>query len=745
MTSVVPSPPTFLTAWTLTSATTSSRQSLRFVLYCRSLSDSELTPQQTRYTSPKRIIPGQWPDEQSYIDDSSAPTKSGSTFFTTAARFATSLTLEVFKLPYRLVQRFTRPRQIRVVSIIREDGASKKRLVDAGLAEQPTTPTRRRVPGDRHGSPQQHSRNTEITRDRLPSLWVKSPTPSPQFDGYDTPPHTPQFNSPQYSEGVQDDDIDDSLDWSMDDVDSGTPLHSPQTDSPTGMRWPNRKIISPNSQFAILKRSSVTPMRKQLLKKQLRAVEAVTATSPIQQPPNHTLASPIPHDLTISDLKKKSLESSVLSINAPTIAANAQEASAWYKAELEARQNQEADARATTELEYYSPASIDIGLSFLPDASSSEFEILHSPTPSPRRRKTVRWSSQSNVKPFYFDERISEMLDSTLESIRSPPPKPDFDDDDDEGSEDLEEATFEEPDLEYTCADPVDGPSLDDFLEESQLSSELLGDLQEDFKQLLALEPAAPPPPRPLVAPLSDEERDCLEDIARKSEHGHNQGFVIVPNKVTARDFGTLLPEQFNGSAKAWLNDEIVDQYLALLVKQLNEDCGFTFKRGGPAPPYHAFSSHWYNSVKGGVKNVERWAGRVGLGGKQYLDAKVVLYPICDGSHWRLLAVKPRERIIEYLDSLGWDGSKYISKLQLSLKHELGELYKADEWTVLEQQRSSRQLNGSDCGVFVLLNALVLLRGDDTKKVIACNGMHEARERMAHTIITGRPTTELDY
>lgn len=126
------------------------------------------------------------------------------------------------------------------------------------------------------------------------------------------------------------------------------------------------------------------------------------------------------------------------------------------------------------------------------------------------------------------------------------------------------------------------------------------------------------------------------------------------------------------------------------------------------------------------------------------MDAKLVLYPICDNSHWRLLAVKPQDRTIEYLDSLGWDGDKYVTKLREYLQHELKELYKADEWTVVELQRSSRQLNGSDCGVFVLLNALVLLRGDDTKKVIACNGMLEARERMAITLLTGH-AAELDY
>ena len=695
------------------------------------MSDNELTPTQAFYNSLAPYIPGQWPEDHTSTDEEVASAASAS-FFTTFARFATSLTLEVFKIPQRLRQRFTRQQQIRAVPVTREDGASKRRLVDAGLL--PVTPTRNRNP----------RQDTDVTP--TPGLWIE------------TPP-TPLFSSPLYSENLQDDDIDDSLDWSMDDVDTGTPPYDPKTRSPIDVSWlrrperkiltPKTRIISPNSQFAILRRSSVTPMRKQLLKKQLRAVEAVTVTSPVLRQSDHTLASPTTPNLTITELKKKTLESSVLSINASAVAASAHEASARYKAELEARENRDAEARATAEHNFLHPVeTVDIDLSYLPDASnlSSTFETLRTPSPSPSRRRSIRWASQSHVKSYYVDERISEMLDSTLESIRSPIPQPNFDDDDDDGepSKDLPNVTLEDPGPISDSDDSVNGPSLDDSLEESQLSKELLQGLEEEFKNLLAKQPPPPPPPKPLIAPLTNEERTQLDDIALKSKHGRNESYPIIPDKISARDFGTLLPNQFNGSAKAWLNDEIVNQYLSIIMKTLNDDCGFVYKRGGPAPPYHAFSSHWYTSIKGGVKKVERWGGRVGLGGKQFLDAKLVFFPICDGSHWRLLAVKPQERIIEYLDSLGWDGDKYVAKLHEYLQNELKELWKAEEWTVVELQRSSRQLNGSDCGVFVLLNALVLLRGDDCKKVVACNGMLEARERLAMTIITGRPA-ELDY
>ncbi|KAF1927854.1 cysteine proteinase [Didymella exigua CBS 183.55] len=607
--------------------------------------------------SPVRYIPGQWPEEVVADTYEIAPAP-GVSIFTTISRFATSFRLEVSNIPERLRKYFACPQQIIALPVIRDDGSSKRRLIDAGFA--PTTPSR-------GGS--QHT-----------GLWIETP-PSPQY--------------PKDLRG------NDSPDWSIDDIDTGSP--PPQCRQILPLK--TSRVVSPATQFNILRRSPVTPMRSQLLKKQLRKVEAVRTTSP---------TSP-----------------------------------------LEARRNQDADARTTDRpLGYLDPADVlDNDLSILPDADnlSSTSESLRSPSPSSSRHKSTRWASQGRVKAYYVDERISEMLDSTLESIRSPISKPNFcgDNDDGDSSDDIQNVPLIDPKTTSDSDESVDGPSLQDSslfdsLEETELSKELLQDLEQNFKKLLNEEPRPPSPPKPLLAPLSDSERTQLEELAAMSKHGQDGCYSIVPDKITARDFGTLLPDMFNGSAKAWLNDEIVNQYLAILVKTSNDDCGFVYKRGGPAPPYHAFSSHWFNSIKGGVKKVERWASRVGLGGRQFMDAKVVLFPICDGSHWRLLAVNPQKRTIEYLDSLGWDGSEYIRKLRDYLQHELKDAYKEEEWTVVELQRSARQLNGSDCGVFVLLNALVSLLGVEFKKVVACNGMHEARERLAMTIITGY-AIEMEY
>jgi hypothetical protein len=289
--------------------------------------------------------------------------------------------------------------------------------------------------------------------------------------------------------------------------------------------------------------------------------------------------------------------------------------------------------------------------------------------------------------------------------------------------------------------------SLGGYLDESQFSIELLDDLHDNILRRLALT-GTPPPPEPavkaLVTPLSSEEQDKLKAAATATENGKQPATWLIPEKLNARDFSTLLPRLFSGDPKAWLNDNIVNEYLGLLMAEVKKEAGFEHKRGGPAPPLHSFSSFWYPTLTDRPKTIDRWAARFQLAKKQYLDADLILYPICDIGHWRLLAVKPKDRTIEYLDSLSCNGTKYINALKGYLAKELGNAWVEDEWTVMKKQRSIQQINGSDCGVFTILNALALMRGEEITKILPSDGMLDARERIAVSLLARAPTTEFD-
>jgi hypothetical protein len=750
----------------------------------------------------------------------------------------------MLSLPARLLQRFVRRQQIVVQSVVREDGARKKRIIDAGPADEPTTPTPaprarshifRRGRGRGGGrvivapaSPTALAPPVSLIEHAIPEISVSTPSPvKGAVFSCTTPPWlaslltkkaaTASLPAPvDNTQDVPDEDVDmdadendDSINWSfegawvspvpadrpadylqgavqqseciqevpsaslhLEHASAAAPLDQAMTSShgspvlPKVQRRP--QDLSPHTHLTIIRRAAITPMRKMLLKRQVTAQAALEVT--MLELENHTVPPPTISTPQYTELQQKTYDASVLKKHAEDIASRAKEASERYRAEAEARQNLASEI-SPAEQEYFNfTETVDQDLSFLSDAFDDDedeeaAQTLYSPEHSAPRQRSVRWSSHATAKPFYCDEKIADMLDSTLETIHSSPirayatdhvSEDDTSEDDAANVSDVSQSpsvTGSSTQRQAGSTESVgftDVPSStwsdsDDSLDESEISLELLGDLQKQLQEKLALEPPLPPPVKALVAPISSEEQDKLEALATKTDNGKKASMWIVDQKINAHDFSTLLPKLFNGDPKAWLNDNIVNEYVGILVAEAKKKAGFEPKRGGPAPPVHAFSSFWYTTMKDKkYPGVSRWAARFQLAGQQYLDADLLLYPICDGGHWRLMAVKPKERTIEYLDSLGWDGSKYIKQIKEYLAAELKEDWNEKDWTVLSKQRSTPQVNGSDCGVFAILNALALLRGEEFTKVLACDGMLDARERIATTLMAGMPTTEFD-
>lgn len=86
----------------------------------------------------------------------------------------------------------------------------------------------------------------------------------------------------------------------------------------------------------------------------------------------------------------------------------------------------------------------------------------------------------------------------------------------------------------------------------------------------------------------------------------------------------------------------------------------------------------------------------------------LLFFPIYFNSHWSIIAVHKRINLIEYYDSLGKDGSMFVNVVRrflgdyFLLKHN-----ESRHFTIKESidVNAPRQINGDDCGVFVLLFA----------------------------------------
>ncbi|KAF1966161.1 cysteine proteinase [Bimuria novae-zelandiae CBS 107.79] len=259
---------------------------------------------------------------------------------------------------------------------------------------------------------------------------------------------------------------------------------------------------------------------------------------------------------------------------------------------------------------------------------------------------------------------------------------------------------------------------------------------------------AAPhtPSATPLVAPLTASECETLHKIAQQNAT-NDKAIVaeLLATELTTHDFGTILPTMFKGHANGWLNDKIIDEYLELLVQHVKKKEGYVHIRGkdGVAPPVHAFKSQWFLSMTQNSGSTVRWARPANLSDTKLLQCNVVLIPVCDNLHWRLVAIKPKLRRIEYYDSLHGSGVKYTGAALDWVKGVLKGHFVQSEWSISEHQKSEEQVNARDCGIFTLLNALVLLRGEEHSRVQVTDGMDDARLRVAMSLIMGHVTTEM--
>lgn len=204
------------------------------------------------------------------------------------------------------------------------------------------------------------------------------------------------------------------------------------------------------------------------------------------------------------------------------------------------------------------------------------------------------------------------------------------------------------------------------------------------------------PPVRPLtkqwVGKVSEAMGEHQESAVAKSLSG---------DELYQRDIATCI------RPLAWLNDEIINSYLTVIVRYLRESTGNL----NEAPRFHAFNSFFYSNLRDkGYQAVRRWANRAKIGGEALLQVDTVFVPVHEHAHWTLMVVRPADRTIEYFDSLGGRGARQVKVVKEWLRGELGSKFDEDEWTVLASV-SSHQNNGSDCGVFLLTNAKAIALG----------------------------------
>ncbi|KAK0659041.1 Ubiquitin-like-specific protease 1 [Lasiodiplodia hormozganensis] len=224
-----------------------------------------------------------------------------------------------------------------------------------------------------------------------------------------------------------------------------------------------------------------------------------------------------------------------------------------------------------------------------------------------------------------------------------------------------------------------------------------------------------------------------------KSTFASRDPMSEIARNFTVRDLSTLVPHT------TWLNDSLINKYLEELTKKACEKEGYTEsdKKAGKAPPYQFVLSNWWVAVADkGIQKVLPWNRRSRLHEERLLQVKALFIPICHGAHWRLVVVSGTERTINYYDSLAGSPAPFVAKAHEWVKATLGSAYNDAEWSVIVGggQRSPRQSNSDDCGVFTLQNARAVALGLDIQPnlyVTSTEGVLRVRHQMAAQLLSG--------
>ncbi|RVX68095.1 hypothetical protein B0A52_08234 [Exophiala mesophila] len=198
------------------------------------------------------------------------------------------------------------------------------------------------------------------------------------------------------------------------------------------------------------------------------------------------------------------------------------------------------------------------------------------------------------------------------------------------------------------------------------------------------------------ISPLAEEWNPKIEKALRHGIKGYQ-----------ATDLTRVVPLTRTDSTSSWLNDEVINGYLELIVKHGNQNDRPTQK----IPSLVTFNSFFYSNLNSkGYDGVRRWSSRKKIGGKALLETEYVFIPINLGAHWTLCVVSGKNKTITHYNSLG-RGGPYVGKVLSWVQQELGSAFREEEWTLEADGQSPQQTNMNDCGVFTITSARQIMLG----------------------------------
>jgi sentrin-specific protease 1 len=208
------------------------------------------------------------------------------------------------------------------------------------------------------------------------------------------------------------------------------------------------------------------------------------------------------------------------------------------------------------------------------------------------------------------------------------------------------------------------------------------------------------------LLPLSDEAEQAVENALYNGSRNEVLAFHEETNiEVTRAIMQCLVPG-------AWLNDEVINVYMQLLKERENRSPDKFLK-------CHFFNTFFYNKLfkdkrSYDYKSVRRWTTQRKIG-YSLADCDKILVPIHQDIHWCLAVINLRDQKFEYLDSLNGRDENVLRVLARYLvdeaKDKNNSILDVSKWESVFPQDIPEQLNGCDCGMFMLKYADFHSRG----------------------------------
>ncbi|XP_054156831.1 sentrin-specific protease 1-like [Oppia nitens] len=176
-----------------------------------------------------------------------------------------------------------------------------------------------------------------------------------------------------------------------------------------------------------------------------------------------------------------------------------------------------------------------------------------------------------------------------------------------------------------------------------------------------------------------------------------------------------------------WLNDEIINFYLTLIVERGKND---------NYSSVHAFNTFFYKKLKdSGPQSLKRWTRKVDIFANDF-----VFIPIHLGMHWCLAVINFKDKCLQYYDSMGGNNDECLQLLKAYVQTESLDKKKVtldmSDWNIFNVKNIPQQENGSDCGMFSCKYAEYISR--NAKINFSQSHMPYFRRRMVYEILNKR-------